>query len=166
MVDSGKVGTRSDAAQRYLNLLVQSKEQDWLELRREWTKDEEWINRLALIHPDHYKDLETYKIRCSMRGVCAVRGARNFSREMGRGWADCRSFDFWGYHCCLPRDAELAGDHVFPYSFGGPTNIENKRFLCPLHNAMKSSDIHIFPWELGEPAWLGAVLDAVTLCFA
>ena len=73
----------------------------------------------------------------------------------------CRSMLLWGYECPFEDINQLAADHCFPYSLGGPTLATNKIYLCKWHNQIKAGDIHIFPWELGEPQWLLPMIDRI-----
>jgi hypothetical protein len=71
----------------------------------------------------------------------------------------CQSQRLWGYECDVPRSGALHGDHLFPRSLGGPTAALNRLTLCSVHNWLKGADVHLYPWEAGEPAWLRPVLD-------
>lgn len=79
--------------------------------------------------------------------------------DAGASVHGCQSEILWGYKCELEGEIEV--DHLFPYSLGGPSNGSNKLHLCRLHNRLKSSDIHFYPWEKGEPAWLEVVLGKI-----
>jgi hypothetical protein len=111
----------------------------------------------ALIHPSHY---ESYISAKSMRGL------RNFSQELGLHSMKCSSRIFWGYDCPFnSKNIQLVADHIFPYSLGGPTEADNKAYLCSFHNQLKGNDIHFFPWEFEEPPWLGGILKRISLVY-
>lgn len=59
----------------------------------------------------------------------------------------CRSIEIWGYECPFPN-AKIHIDHSFPRSRGGATHMLNAMYLCDEHNLPKSSDIHLYPWEI------------------
>jgi hypothetical protein len=79
-------------------------------------------------------------------------------QDPGAADMGCSCSLIWGYPCHLTRP-QVVADHVFPYSFGGPSTGDNKIFLCGLHNSVKGADIHLFPWERGEPIWLNPLLS-------
>jgi hypothetical protein len=72
----------------------------------------------------------------------------------------CMGHLLWGYACPFDSPA-IHGDHVWPYWAGGPTVGPNRLSLCERHNSMKSGDVHLYPWELGEPHWLRTQLDRI-----
>ena len=135
-------------AQKYLEFLHSSFEQDWLRLYEDYVDNKlEFFNALALIHPRHYEGLF---------GEEQIRGKRTFDKDMVLEGIECRAELIWGYRCnldCNKRGVVVA-DHLFPYSLGGPTISTNKVYLCSIHNQLKGSDIHFYPWELGNPGWL------------
>lgn len=73
----------------------------------------------------------------------------------------CGARRLWGYACPFER-AEIAADHLFPRSLGGPTDPRNRLTLCRWHNTAKSMDIHIYPWEEGIPEWLPQLLGVLS----
>jgi hypothetical protein len=106
---------------------------------------------MALLHPDHYAAWD-YTDR--------IRGGRVFKPEASQYGLQCGASHIWGYQCSRN---DLAADHVFPYSLGGPTTSTNKLLLCTRHNTAKSSDIHFYPWEQGEPPWLESTLGNIAI---
>ncbi len=40
-------------------------------------------------------------------------------------------------------------------------DIPGPALLCSVHNRMKSADIHVYPWEMGEPSWLIHILGNI-----
>ena len=92
-----------------------------------------------------------------------LQGGRRFQgTEMAR-FDPCEAERLWGYPCDLEPDGRIEFDHAFPYSLGGPTVGANRLGLCPVHNAGKAGDIHLFPWEEGEPRWLAASLGRISV---
>lgn len=145
---------RVQATEKYLKYLEESFLPNWWVHRTNWIKADDWLGRLALIHPDHFFDIE------HLRDSCPVRGVRKFPIEPGMSDKECGCKDVWGYSCPIHSGGQaIAADHLFPFSFGGPTLASNKLYLCSRHNLMKGSDLHCFPWELGEPRWLSALLE-------
>ena len=53
----------------------------------------------------------------------------------------------------LAEEGAMEYDYLFPFALGGPTIARNRVPLCREHNAIKGSDVHLFPWEQGEPPW-------------
>jgi len=73
--------------------------------------------------------------------------------------AACDAAVIWGYPCDLARMSRTQSDHLFPYALGGPTIAANRLRLCQVHNRVKGTDVHLFPWESGEPAFLSRHLE-------
>ncbi len=148
--------SRCEHVQKYLRCYMRSLQADWLELYR--THPGDWVMRLALIHPEHYSDYCTDSNELDPRGDSQFRVS-----DDQRAYEQCQSEVLWGYACPISalEDGVVQADHVFPWSFGGPTVPSNMRWLCRAHNGMKSNDLHIFPWEAGEPTWLGQQLEKV-----
>lgn len=139
---------RIERGREYLLAFVESLKKDWLrEYERYLARELNLADALALAHPQHYE-----WIVLSDR----VRGPRQFEPEVGE--ERCCAEVIWGYRCDLPG---VSSDHLFPYSLGGPTVGNNKLLLCRLHNGMKANDVHLFPWEQGEPGWLATCLKAI-----
>lgn len=147
------IGTRINKAKHYLSVLEDSLQVSWNEFYTVSKDHKDWVYRLAAVHPQHY--LEHIP---AFKAACPIRGLRSMPIDAGAADRGCRCSLIWGYPCHLHRP-QLVADHLFPYSFGGPSCGENKIFLCGLHNSVKGSDIHMFPWERGEPAWLPALLE-------
>jgi hypothetical protein len=147
------LAARINACRSYLEALERSFQSNWLASHDLYTARKlSLFDSFALAHPAHYEGLDT-------RGT--VRGPRPFGEEVAIGSLQCRSEQFWGYPCSQSGVQHLVADHFFPYSLGGPTVVSNKVYLCKLHNQMKSNDVHLYPWELGEPQWLSACLEAI-----
>jgi hypothetical protein len=73
--------------------------------------------------------------------------------------ARCHSEIFWGYDCPI-TNTKTHIDHIFPWSRGGMTHSSNSIYLCELHNSLKSSDIHVYPWEKSLGAiWIKLSFD-------
>jgi hypothetical protein len=110
------------------------------------------LEKYILIHPYFYQDFgESFN----------PRGSRDFSSESDQQYAECVSERFWGYDCFLRKGSTCESDHVFPYSYGGPTVPGNKKFLCKEHNKFKSNDVHLYPWEEPEPNWLSELIHRI-----
>ncbi len=106
---------------------------------------------LALAHPRHLVDVAD---------AAFVRGRRQFNERTSAEWCRCQSVLVWGYDCPISADAFQA-DHLFPFEAGGPTTADNRIWLCPAHNRVKSSDVHLFPWEAPMPGWVAPRLDVM-----
>ena len=146
----------------YLRCYEESLGVSWLRAyEKKWTPSwlpvtSTWIARMALIHPSHYeKPLQGAK--------CSVRGNRTFGKSRGDRRGQCCAEALWGYSCALTVGelAELHYDHVYPWSFGGPDLPSNIQLLCKMHNELKGSDLHVFPWERGEPSWVSLMLAKI-----
>jgi hypothetical protein len=146
---------RLQEARDFLRILHQTFEMEWRELFPLASSHENWFFRMAAIHPKHYQDY----IQITGEN-CPIRGQRRMTVDGGVIGEGCRCDVLWGYCCDFGRSA-LHADHLFPYSFGGPSNGQNKVFLCEFHNRAKGSDIHLFPWENGEPGWLLPLLKRI-----
>jgi hypothetical protein len=88
-----------------------------------------------------------------------IQGPRSFEAAPLLEGAPCEAERIWGYRCDLPLEYARQQDHLFPYALGGPTEARNRLTLCSWHNQVKFVDIHLFPWEEGEPLWLDPLLD-------
>lgn len=148
---------RINQTRNYLELLERSFAKDWASAFRAAGKSCDWKTRIVLIHPEHYS------VEINDSYECPIRGPRAFSVEIGLQNRACGARIVWGYDCPFGNNHSrgLAADHLFPYSFGGPTLATNKIYLCNEHNNMKSSDLHFYPWEGPEPVWLSEVLRRV-----
>ena len=148
-------------AQRYLAVAQESLTYDWPSARQ-WagtrTDTTDWLRRLALIHPDHYRNWVPIGAN-----DCPVRGARSFAPELSQLNTGCQSQHIWYYLCACSPAQPLIGDHWFPWSLGGPTIAPNKILLCGTHNGLKSGDIHFFCWECGEPSWLEGHINRIAI---
>lgn len=105
---------------------------------------------LALIHPLNFNGDQS--------PIC---GPRQFVEDPAFRFQSCQCELYWQVKCEHRESPQLYADHVFPYSFGGPTVPENRMMLCGMHNRMKSNDIHLYPWEKGLPAWFAMVLTRI-----
>lgn len=136
-------------AREYLRASVKFRDRDWLSqydiyLRGGFSLAE----TMTLIHPEYYNHT-------------SIKRRRSFSVEVGMSGIHCHSELIWGYKCDLLLNESLHADHLFPYAWGGPTDADNKIYLCRIHNQLKGSDIHLFPWEHGKPVWLDRVLRRI-----
>lgn len=152
-MDTQQLLTRVAGAKEYLLALQLSYSADWFVWLSEYVAGRlSLAHAFALIHPDHYADLDPMN---------AIRGPRQFEEEVGVSSVRCAVHEFWGYPCSNSLLGDVVGDHVFPYSLGGPTVATNKIHLCRIHNQMKSNDVHVFPWDAPPPPWLPICLDAI-----
>ena len=106
---------------------------------------------LALAHPRHLVDVDD---------AAFIRGRRQFNERTSAEWCRCQSVLVWGYDCPISATTFQA-DHLFPFEAGGPTTVDNRIWLCPAHNRVKSSDVHLFPWEEPVPGWLAPKLEVM-----
>jgi hypothetical protein len=144
---------RIDTACAYVNAVENSLQSNWLQRYELYRQGRLSLpDAIALVHPYHYEHLDS--------GL-TVRGPRTFASEVGIEGIKCKADILWGYECSRVLEVNIAADHLFPYSLGGPTLGSNKLYLCALHNQMKSSDIHLYPWEKGEPVWLSDRLATI-----
>lgn len=147
------ISERIECARQYFDALERSFRLGWRECYSGYkAKELPWHEAMALVHPRHYED----HVSCQV-----VQGARSFPRELVQRSAKCDALRFWGYECNVRAEKDVTSDHVFPYSLGGPTVSTNKRFLCGVHNLMKGGDVHLFPWEEGEPEWLDQLVKTI-----
>lgn len=111
---------------------------------------------MVLISPTlWYEELQIDYLRSDPRGNISFKS----NTEIGK----CNAIDFWGYDCPL-QDPKTQIDHVFPWSRGGMTHSSNSIYLCELHNSLKSSDIHVYPWEKNhESLWLELIFKKLIM---
>ena len=146
---------RIQTTQLYFDSLEQTLVEDWFLLYNQYFQGHlEFVKALSLIHPLHYEELS---------GSNYIRGPRSFSKEPALSTIRCRASLIWGYECHFHSQISggVVADHLFPYSFGGPTISLNKVYLCKLHNELKGHDLHLYCWENGEPEWLKDLLRRI-----
>ena len=138
---------RIGAAENYLRIIDEPLPGYWSDLFEEVLIRRDLQLSMALIHPRHWEELAEGK---------SILGERVFKVSTLRGTQSCHAHDYWGVSCSTraKSDSIIHADHAWPYSLGGPTNVENMRWLCRRHNAAKSSDVHLYPWELPMPDWV------------
>ena len=139
------------SASNYLLSLEESLNKGWEQYYRE--NPEASHSKLALLHPDHIKELDLPAHLTPEKIQVSIQGRRAFSSGVS---GKCQSSLLWGYECELNGDIEQ--DHLFPYSLGGPTLGNNRVLLCRYHNMVKASDIHCFPWESSNH-WISPWVD-------
>ena len=153
---------------------------EWLKLRDRRTELE--VHQvMALIHPRFYQLSERYVLARSGKARCPIRGDARFQERQRPMQKRCECRAFWGYDCDGKwihagdivdgvddvSSNKIEMDHSFPYALGGVTELENLRQLCGLHNRLKASDIHIWPWDEwcdrspNHPQWAGAAIDQI-----
>jgi len=150
MMDTQLLQQRILAAQSYYEALERSFEHPWLEQHEALLVGQlPLAEAMTLLHPQHYEARERTE---------HLRGPRAFSEQVGTGGLRCAGVQVWGYEC---PNTDLVADHWFPYGLGGPTISSNKLLLCRAHNTGKSSDVHFYVWERGEPEWLRVTLEKI-----
>jgi hypothetical protein len=106
----------------------------------------ELVEAMTLIHPVWLPSAVDKRL---------IFGERSFGLTTA---SRCESHELWQYACDL-RHTSLHADHLFAYSLGGPTWAANRLTLCDVHNGIKGADVHLYPWEAGEPSWLARLLE-------
>ena len=154
-MDLATLKTRIERGEEYLLALEEARNREWKDTLVEYDEGRLALPQaMALVHPDFYRDREEQVGQ-------SIRGPRQFSTNVGRQVSVCMADRIWLSACPLESPDNIHADHWFPYALGGPTVSENQLFLCPAHNRVKASDIHLFPWELGEPGWLRRQIDRI-----
>lgn len=114
---------------------------------------------LVLIHPVFCKDSEG---DCFREQLDRVRSMTVLDGEKKHG--PCQIHHLQNRNKCIYnefpefRDGVFVGDHVWPYSLGGPTNSRsdlnlNRLILCKSCNEAKSNSIYSFNFDI-TPDWL------------
>ena len=151
LVRAELIVARFEGALRYLNHLESIKTQsDWVAGYKRFIAGKVTVEEaLALVNPLHLDEIvdKVY-----------ILGPRSFHEQTSAEWCGCQADLVWGYSCPIAAESFQA-DHLFPYSAGGPTAAENRIWLCPGHNRVKSSDIHLYSWEAGTPDWVAPRLS-------
>jgi len=149
------------------------KVENWLRHYHEWSSNarrlvgddiiEIAIMGHVLAHPDFMFDRKGNNIRKLLdRGRSQITTERE---KKGR----CRIDMLIGLECPFNRfpsiRGDLQGDHLWPYSLGGPSNSRNDRgvnriLLCPNCNRSKSSGITMYDWKV--PPWLKGRLRTIS----
>ena len=141
MIDSATLANRILGAEDYLAALERLRDVSWRDTYERYKLGALTIyESLSICHPRYYG--ESLDANSSQ-----IRGPRAFTPEDLPKSAKCGSVHVWGYQCPLTLREPLHADHVFPYSYGGPTEARNKRYLCKDHNRIKGCDIHSFDWN-------------------
>lgn len=144
---------RYESTKKYLLSLEKSLMLGWLNFYNNHSNS--ISDKLALIHPDHYEEIDLDDHLANGAAQKKMQGNRSF--PILKTPEKCQSNLLWNYNCHL--DGAIEQDHLFPYSLGGPTIPRNKIFLCRYHNMVKSSDIHCFPWEATDQ-WITPWIDS------
>lgn len=143
---------RYESTKEYLLSLEKSLQLGWLGFYNKHSNS--IYDKLALIHPDHYEEINLDDHLLNGAAQKKIQGSRSFSASSSM--ETCSSSLLWDYDCHLNGDIQQ--DHLFPYSLGGPTIAKNRIYLCCYHNMVKSSDVHCFPWEAVEQ-WVTPWID-------
>jgi len=147
---------RISYAIRYLQFDASTRDLTWLEAIESFNSNADFKlpELMVLIHPRFMKamDLDT---KLLLGG--------DFIPNVTNG-QKCRSKEVWGYECPY-INSKIHVDHSFPRSRGGATHPMNAMYLCDNHNLMKSSDVHMYPWENLELnlEWIDATLEKIRL---
>lgn len=143
----------------FLRAVIEARLWDWDAVYARYQAGElSTYEALALAHPMHYESTAGLVADDTTR--CRVRGQRRFPSEPRRRGLRCRSDQVWGYECPNVGAAPVA-DHLFPWAFGGPTLATNLVYLCDVHNRVKGSDFHLYPFFEALPPWLDGVLGRI-----
>ena len=154
-MDLTTLKNRIERGEEYLLALEEFQSWKWSEILAEYRERRLALPKaMVLVHPAFYEDREA-------RVGQSIRGPRSFPTTAGQHVAACMADQVWFSACPLKKPEVLHSDHLFPYSLGGPTLAENQLFLCPVHNRSKASDIHLFPWERGEPNWFATQVGRI-----
>ena len=154
-MDLTTLKNRIKLGEEYLLALEEFRRWGWSEILAEYRRGRLALPQaMVLVHPFFFDDRNTKVQRF-------IQGPRSFSASAGRHVADCMANQVWFSACPLKNPEIIHSDHSFPYSLGGPTLAENQLFLCPVHNRCKANDIHLFPWERGEPSWLARQVERI-----
>ena len=147
---------RISYAIRYLQFDASTRDLTWLESVNSFNSRGEFKlpELMVLIHPRFMKalDLDVKLLLGGDFAPNAIDGQK------------CRSEEVWGYECPFVS-SKIHIDHSFPRSRGGATHPMNAMYLCDNHNLMKSSDVHMYPWEKLELnlEWINATLEKIRL---
>lgn len=155
----------------------EEKVENWLKYYHNWVSNsrrpsEEEIIDISIMghvlaHPDFMFDRKGRNIR---KLLDRTRSQITIEREKkGR----CRIDLLIGMECPFNEfpsiRGDLQGDHLWPYSLGGPSNSRNDRavnriLLCPNCNRSKSSGIIMYNWKI--PPWLENRLREISEIFS
>ncbi len=144
---------RIDTAKTYLERLNSNLSKGWNIIYEDYSKGHlDFFDKITMIHPDFIKSIHLPNHISHDNLIRDIQGKRLFKQENG----SCQSKLLWGYECPYNNNLLCHGDHLFPYSMGGPTISANKLLLCHYHNMVKSTDIHLYPWEdkMNRFSWL------------
>jgi hypothetical protein len=150
---------RIDSTKTYIDKLRANLSIGWNSIYKMYNNNElNYIDKVTMIHPDFIKSIHLPNYITHGMLIAEIQGERLFRKESGK----CQSELIWGYECPLPPTL-CSGDHLFPYSLGGPSIAGNKLLLCRYHNMIKGTDIHLFPWEdhLNRLRWVDSQIDAL-----
>jgi hypothetical protein len=150
------IETRIAYAIRYLQFDALTKEDDWGSAANLFLSSDDYClpEMMVLIHPRFIGGLNLKDFQ--------VFGPDKFNSA--KHVVKCRSSDLWGYECPF-NGAKIHIDHSFPRSRGGATHSLNAMYLCDEHNLPKSSDVHIYPWEIlpTKLDWVNPIIEKMSL---
>ena len=154
--------TRINLGLEYIEAYAQINDQTWRTFYELFKEDKLSVPKTFLLcNPDCFDVLnlgDDAKMRQAKQYLDLL---SNFDDETGFDRNEnCESYKVWGGSCPINKHSlygnhKIQYDHHFPKSFGGPTVLANRIFLCKFHNQrIKTADIHLYPWEQGVPHWL------------
>ncbi len=154
-MDLTTLRNRITRGEEYLLALENFRNREWRAIFADYDEGRLTVpEAMVLVHP------RFYNVREASVGQ-SIRGDRNFANVAGREVSPCMADQIWLSSCRLQNTEDLQSDHWFPFSLGGPTVASNQLYLCAVHNYSKSSDVHLFPWEHGEPAWFRTQVERI-----
>jgi hypothetical protein len=133
---------RISVTKTYLDFLRNNSLRNYNDLLERNFDNDDLVFKLTLIHPLFIKSIHLPEHITHEMLIRQIQGNRSFVRENGK----CQAKLIWGYECNTEYEF-CHGDHLFPFSLGGPTISGNKLLLCNYHNMVKGTDIHLLPWE-------------------
>ena len=144
---------RHGIARQYLETVYRPPWPDWVSGYRKYSEgDMPVFEAMTLLDPRLWPDpLQGHEALAKAQFGEPLRDAPPLAR--------CQAEVLWGYECSL--GARLVLDHLFPRGRGGPSRSDNLLVLCEEHNRCKADDVHLYPWEAGEPGWLEGVLKTI-----
>lgn len=151
-MSNSPIETRIEFALRYLRFDALTRDENWGETAGLFLDKESYglPELMVLIHPRFIPRLDLT--------LSQVFGPDSFNSA--KHDVACRSDEIWGYACPF-TNAKIHIDHSFPRSRGGATHSLNAMYLCEEHNLPKSSDVHLYPWEVlaTKLTWVEPIIE-------
>jgi len=110
---------------------------------------------LALVHPDFYKDPQGNNISLHLEPPHPPSDKKPKLPEDNREFI-CQLNVLLPEAVCPWKNVGVTIDldHKWPYSLGGPSELDNRLELCSNCNRHKSSSFNLYPTNRGIPTWL------------